>query len=193
MDTVDLVEPGLDRLPEYVEALKAGWSPNTLRDVSGEQLAAIGQDADEFLRDLKKPEGRTVALGDGGIRPRLPGRTFWIWDGAFCGAINVRFTPGTLELPPYVSGHLGYAVVPWKRGRGYATQALASLLPIARDLGLPRVSATCDPGNAASRRVIENNGGVSQITLSNQEADTGKLLYWIDTARPVLFELDEPT
>jgi len=49
------------------------------------------------------------------VVPRLPGRVLWVWDGEFCGVINLRFVPGTLDLPPHVSGHAGYAIVPWKR------------------------------------------------------------------------------
>jgi predicted acetyltransferase len=50
--------------------------------------------------------------------------------------------------------------VPWKQGRGYATQALAQTLPEAAAEGLRYVELTCDPDNIASQRVIEANGGV---------------------------------
>lgn len=56
-------------------------------------------------------------------------------------------------------GHIGYAVVPWKRGRGYATRALALLLPQAAREGLPYVELTTDEPNVVSRRVITANGG----------------------------------
>ena len=61
--------------------------------------------------------------------PRLPGFVRWLWDGEFCGQIGFRWQPGTEALPPHCLGHIGYAVVPWKRGKGYATRALAMLLP----------------------------------------------------------------
>lgn len=60
----------------------------------------------------------------------------------------------------YCLGHIGYGVVPWKQGRGYATQALREVLQEANGEGLRYVEITTDPDNIASRRVIEANGGV---------------------------------
>ncbi len=170
-----LLAPGHAHLPAYTAALQSGWSPNTTRDVAGEQLAHIAHDADHFLRLLRGEAPGTVTLPDGRVVDRLPGPVFWLWDGAFCGAINLRYQPGTEALPPHVSGHIGYSVVPAKRRRGYATEALRQLLPIARQHGLHRVSLTCDPDNAPSRRVAEANG--AQPAPSS---DPAKLLFWID-------------
>jgi predicted acetyltransferase len=62
-------------------------------------------------------------------------------------------------LPPYCLGHIGYAVVPWKRNRGYATRALALLLPDTRTEGLAYIELVADADNLPSQRVIERNGG----------------------------------
>jgi predicted acetyltransferase len=156
---VRLVPPSLDRLPQYEAALAAGWSPDTERDVSAEQLRWARRDPRGFLAELTRQDG-TILTGMGKVMPRLPSRLFWIDDGEFCGVANLRFVPGTEALPPYVSGHVGYAVVPWKRRHGYATRALALLLPVAREVGLRRVEVTCDDDNDASQRVILKNGGV---------------------------------
>jgi hypothetical protein len=43
-------------------------------------------------------------------------------------------------------------VVPWKQRLGYATRALAQLLPEARSVGLPFVDITTEPENIASQR-----------------------------------------
>jgi hypothetical protein len=82
-----------------------------------------------------------------------------MWDGAFCGVIGFRWQPGTTDLPPYCLGHIGFSVVPWKRRRGYATRALAQLLPDVRNEGLTHVELTTDVDNVASQRVILANGG----------------------------------
>ena len=50
--------------------------------------------------------------------------------------------------------------MPWKEGRGYAKLALKLMLEHARAEGLQYVEITTNPDNAASRRVIEANGGV---------------------------------
>lgn len=100
-----------------------------------------------------------ITLPDGSTVPRLPGFNKWMWDGDFCGSIGLRWQRGTNDLPHYVLGHIGFAVVPWKRRRGYATRALAALLPEARNEGLDYVELTTDETNIASQRVIIANGG----------------------------------
>lgn len=161
--TVALIAPSLDRLPGYADALRRGWSPDTVRKdaAAREQLERIAQDSAGFVAGLDDPEARggPITLPDGGTVPRLPGFQRWLWDGEFCGSLNLRWQPGTAALPPHVLGHIGYSVAPWKQRRGYATQGLALLLPEARALGLDHVVLTTDPDNLASQRVIQANGG----------------------------------
>jgi predicted acetyltransferase len=164
MEELRLLPPSLEHLPQYVDALEHGWSPDNVRGRAGaeDQLARIAEDPVAFLASQDDPQGRgpPVKLPDGSDVQRLPGYYRWIWDGEFCGTVGFRWAPGTPELPPHVLGHLGYGVVPWKQGRGYATTALGLILPDARALGLPYVELTTDPENVASQRVIEANGGV---------------------------------
>lgn len=161
---MELVRPAAEHLPSYVAALKSGWSADNVRGAAAarEELEKIEHDAAQFLAGLHDREARggPVTLPDGSQVPRLPGYRMWMWDGEFCGSIGLRWQPGSSELPPYVLGHIGYAVVPCKRGRGYATQALKLLLPEAKKEGLDYVYITTQPDNAASQRVIRANGGV---------------------------------
>ena len=166
-NAMQLVEPSLEHLPSYAAALATGWSPNNVTNVSAEQLAAIDRDAAGFVADLVR-QGGTIALPDGTVIPKLPFIARWMWDGEFCGSISLRWQAGTDALPPHSLGHIGYAVVPWKRGRGYAREALRQILIAARGVGLGRVEITTDPDNAASQRVIERNGGIFVETFVNQ-------------------------
>jgi predicted acetyltransferase len=182
---LELVVPSRAHLGAYAEALGRGWSPDNMRpQASTEQLEAIAHDADAFLARLSDREARggPVTLPDGSQVPRLPGFGLWMWDGEFCGSINLRWQPGTSELPPYVLGHIGYAVVPWKRGRGYAKEALRLMLERAYAEGLAFVHITTDVDNFASRRVIEANGGVlvEPFTRGPQYGNTPAVRYRID-------------
>jgi predicted acetyltransferase len=164
MMTLELVKPSLERLPEYQAALERGWCRDNVRDaatVIREELEKIAADPAVFVAGLDDPQakGGLVVLPDGTTVPRLPGFHRWIWDGGFCGSISIRWQPGTPALPPHVQGHIGYGVVPWRRGRGCATRALALMLIEGRCTGLPFVQVTADLGNAASQAVIRANGG----------------------------------
>ena len=164
---MQLVEPSLDYLPSYVAALEANWSPDNIVNVSAKQLAAIGESAAGFVASLTQ-QGGTFTLPDGMAVPKLPFIARWMWDGDFCGSISLRWQAGTDALPEYVLGHIGYAVVPWKRGRGYASEALRLMLMEARSIGLGRVEITTDPDNFTSQRVIEKNGGKFVETFVNE-------------------------
>ena len=159
-----LVTPGPEHLASYANALRRGWSPDNVRGrlTAAAHLDRIAADPAAFLAGLdhRDPAGASITLPDGTRVPRLPGFVRWIWDGALAGSIGLRWQPGTDDLPPHVLNHVGYAVVPWKRRRGYATRALALLLPEARAPGLRRLELTTEPENLASCRVIERNGGI---------------------------------
>jgi predicted acetyltransferase len=83
-----------------------------------------------------------------------------------------------------VGGHIGYAVVPEFRRKGYATEILRQALVIAGErLGLDRVLVTCDDDNVASIRTIEKNGGVIENTVTGSDLETPKRRYWVDLPR----------
>jgi len=181
---ISLIEPNPALLASYAEALARGWSFEARQETRLEQLAAMRHDPQSFLRDLLSSNG-TMTLPDGRVVPRLPSKLFWITDDdGFCGQIAFRFQPSTEALPDYVWGHIGYAVVPWKRRRGYATEALRLILPLAKKQGLKRVLINCDDDNEASQKVILANGGVLTGGESHQyRPGRRKLSYWIDLSR----------
>ena len=98
--------------------------------------------------------------------PPLIHRLFWIWDGEFCGTISLRFQSGTEELPPHVSGHVGYSVVPWKQRHGYATEGARAALDFAfREVSIQRVVSLIRIDNTASERVARRLGGRQGTTI----------------------------
>ena len=159
-----LVRPAQVYLASYIGALTRGWSADTIRGVvaAEEELMKIESDAGAFIASLEDREakGAPVKLPDGSVVARIPGFRRWLWDGEFAGSISFRWQPGTPALPPHCLGHIGYAVVPWKQGKGYASRAIQLLLPEAAAEGLPYVEISTDPENIASQRAILANGGI---------------------------------
>ena len=184
-DAVRLVWPSLELLGEYAAALRRGWSPDTLRaEAAREELDQIAADPAAFVAEQVDREGAgpPVTLPDGTKSARLPGYRRWIWDGAFCGVIGFRWKPGTEELPAHVLGHIGFSVVPWKRGRRYATRSLALLLADVRQEGLRHVELTTKLDNVASQRVIEANDGrlIERFTTLGEYGEREALRFRID-------------
>lgn len=163
MSALSLVRPTLEHLPSYVHALKRGWSFHPyLTNASERELATIESDPRAFLQSFEDPDALAgpVEMPDGSFVARIPSIGRWMWDGEFCGIISLRWQKGTTDLPPTCLGHIGYSVIPWKRRLGYATAALAQILPEARERGLPFVEVVTDLDNVVSQRVILKNGGV---------------------------------
>lgn len=160
---MELLTPTLDHLPSYVEALKRGFAPGTSNPDAVRRAAfeRIAEDPALYISQMTDLDaaGPDVLLGDGTYVKRLPGVTRWMWDGEFAGVLSLRWQAGTDELPEYCLGHIGYSVCEWKQRRGYATAAVAAILPFAKSAGLKTVEITTTPDNYGSQKVILNNGG----------------------------------
>ena len=119
----------------------------------------------EFLAAQRFPESPRPST-------YVPYTELWMTDGdEYLGRITLRHELN--ELLRTWGGHIGYGVRPTARRRGYATRALAMMLPAAAELDIDPVLVTCDPDNVGSRRAIEKNGGVYEDTRD------GKRRYWV--------------
>ena len=93
------------------------------------------------------------------------------------GVFSLKF-----ELTEFLrnfGGHVGYAVKPSRRNRGFATQMLKQGLEIAKDFGFDRLLAVCDDDNYASEAVILKNGGLLEDVRFDEAESVFVKRYWI--------------
>jgi len=177
---MELVAPNVEQLPGYVDAVRRGFMSYRVLFGSTENLLEMADENPQGVIDVLRDRSTNGLLyhSDGTTSPRIPALFRWMWDGEFAGTIDLRWQPdGTGELPEYIPGHVGYGTVEWKRGRGYATQALAQLLPLAAAEGLTSIDLVTNVDNAASQHIVETNGGVIVAEFTQSEGHGGGAAY----------------
>ncbi len=92
----------------------------------------------------------------------------------------VRMRHSLNERLRFHGGHIGYYIRRDQRGNGYAKEALRLALVELSRLGETRALLTVEESNAPSIRVIEQNRGCLENTVTDLE--TGKTFrrYWVD-------------
>ncbi len=100
-------------------------------------------------------------------------------DGSLVGRTSVRHVLNS-QLA-FHGGHIGYAVRPKFRRRGYGGEILRQSLVVVRSYGVERVLLTCDADNLTSFQIIEAAGGELERVVTAASSDTGNAFrrYWI--------------
>ncbi len=107
----------------------------------------------------------------------VPNTFYWLVEGEhFIGWLDIRHRLNDNLLK--IGGHIGYAIRPSGRQKGYGSEILRLGLEKAKELGITRGLLTCNGDNCASIKIIEKNGGVFEDTAIT---NTGivKRRYWI--------------
>lgn len=133
----------------------------------------------EAITDFK---GYVLKLNDNikGCDGWVPTYTFWLtnMNDKILGVVRIR-TSLNHEYVKKFAGNIGYDISPLSRKRGYGITLLKLALEKATMINLDKVLITCDDDNIASKRIIENNGGIFESKIFKEENKKELRRYWI--------------
>ena len=171
-----LIEANEKYLKQYQEAYLLTLDIINRGEMNGRNMMFNDLNEVDIIQKMKDTRDITK------LKPnRVLSYDYFAVDGdKFIGIIHIR--PEINDNLLRIGGHIGYGVNPkyWKQG--YGTELLRiGLIRIKELTKDDRVLVTCDDDNIGSAKVIENNGGVLENKIVNQD-EYGEMLtrrYWI--------------
>jgi len=113
-------------------------------------------------------------LGEGKVAHTM---LYGFLDGVIVGRCSVRH-----QLNDFLrnfGGHLGYGVAPAFRQRGFGRQLFKAGREHLKSLGVDRAFVTCSSDNIASRKIIEDAGGILQDEGIDPSDNKITRRYWV--------------
>jgi predicted acetyltransferase len=126
------------------------------------------------MMQILRNEAKGVNMAPGRVQHSM---LYGFVGGEIIGRLSVRHV-----LNDYLrkrGGHIGYAVAPRFRKKGYATEMVRQGMKFCRRLGLTEIMVTCSDTNVPSCKIIENFGGRLQDTVWDDEDNDMRRRYWI--------------
>lgn len=169
---MELVKPSINYKKEYISFVKQIRRNNEIESSYTFKLSFLKFNFQKFLDYLEciseYPKGEIL----------IPMTNYWAVEaGKIVGRITLRKNSNE-DLFRYI-GNIGYIVAPEERGKGYATEMLGLLKPIAKEKGYRKLLITCNRNNINSKKVIEKNGGIFLDELKWEEKNIKNLRYEI--------------
>lgn len=164
-----------ERHRERAEEFKAEFFREGEMEINGSALLDK-LDYSRWLEHTTRYRDETTAGDDW-----VTATTFFVvreTDDKIIGMFDLRHNLDNAFLAEY-GGHIGYAVRPSERRRGYGVAALELTLKYAKKLELKAVMLGCFSGNAASARMIESVGGKLAETKPYFDGRSMNV-YWIE-------------
>lgn len=169
-----LVLPSIEYERSFREAIEEFRKETERKEIENRLIKRFDENSGfaDFVEQLRgQAEGKYLPAGF------VPSTEYWlVEDKKFIGKVNIRHRLNDNLLK--TGGHIGYAIRPSERKKGYGTKILKLALPKAKKLGIKKALITCDEDNIGSRKIIEANGGIFENTMTTNEGII-KRRYWI--------------
>lgn len=109
----------------------------------------------------------------------VPCATYWLIDNekSVLGVIRIRKKLSS-EILRDIIGNIGYDISPLKRDKGYGKIILKLGIEKAKKLNITPILVTCDVNNVASKKVIEENGGIFENEVNDRWKKSKIRRYW---------------
>ena len=104
-----------------------------------------------------------------GIVRQLPANWLMVVEDELVGIVGLKHEDAERV-------EIGYGVASSRQGRGFASEAVAALLPVLESRGTSTVTAETSIDNRASQRVLERNGFVR--TGDRLDKEDGRVVTW---------------
>ncbi len=116
------------------------------------------------------------------VSGNLPTSTFELFDDEVkVGKIQIRHKPSRAEnLPESLASHVYYEINSEFRNRNFGNKILKMGLEKAREIGLKEILLTVNEESIASKKIIENNGGVFVLSEFIEGENRNVLKYKIN-------------
>ena len=151
-----LIKPSVEYRDTFIDGLKEYQSEGGFPTVDAEERRdKFAEYIDRLSNDYEK------GYGDGGI---IHTKHLWLVDGyKYIGTtlLSHQIDEDLLNF----GGNISYEIRPTERRKGYGKEILRLALLEAKRIGLERIRMVCDEDNIASKKIIEENGGVQEDTF----------------------------
>lgn len=161
------------------------------------QLRELTHDDAAFIQELVNDPGWLRFVGDRNIHSPEDARRYidkireggyakhgyGLWAVVSSATGETLGTAGLIRRDWLEDADVGFAFLERHRGKGYAREAVAAVLDVARGrFGLTRVLAITDPANTASHRVLEHAGFRFERPVIEAETGEELSLFAVDLA-----------
>ena len=167
---IKLIKPSREHFTQLVE-LKQDFINNNEPRIQGSGSIDKYDDLNGWLKSINDIEQ--------GKNEKLVPSTYYLIlsDDEVVGTISMRHYL-TKDLEEF-GGHIGYAIRPAERRKGYAVSMLKAILPYCKELGLEKTLISCIDGNIGSEKTILKNGGVYESTVCEPDRNRNLKRFWI--------------